>query len=232
MNFAEAFEELNQLNEEILTEKKWVAIRPKNSNNYYKFLTVEDDTKIAADVADMLTVKRGTYKQSIYKDVLAELIDELKKASGSDKVAEYTAPANYEIEKDISNINNATQVKTLTRTDRALRRKAHKDVNCALNNNATAKQDLENKLQGRKYLIHHENNNEDDNKLNNLIFVPYFQNDKADLRVANGVHSLLHAIAEKNAKTFSINYNTDIYYFDDQGKLQVGTFDIVVNPRK
>ena len=236
MNFLEALNELDLLNEDLLTEKQWVAINPKGSNTYYKFLTVGDKDKgigptQKADIRDMLGTRTGTYKQSLNKKALAALKSELESISKIVGNDDYADPVNYQIvsEKDIP---GDKEVQTLTLADRALRQKAHKDVNSTLNNNATAKLDLENKLQGRKYLIHHEDNDEDNNKLSNLILVPYFQNNKDDLKVANGIHNLLHAIAEKNAKTFSINYSTDIYYFDDQGKAQTGTFEIVVNPKK
>ncbi len=235
MNFLEAFNELNDLNEEILTEKLWIAINPVGSKNYYRFYTVSDKSKSKkaqkADIADLLSTRNGTYKQTLNQKELASLVAELKQASTITGASKLYDHRNYSIETDLSNVDQAN-IKTLTMADRALRQKAHKDVNRTLKNNATAKLALEDKLQGRKYLIHHEDNDEDNNKLSNLILVPYFQNDEDDLKVANGIHSLLHAIAKKNAKTFSINYSTDVYYFDSQGKIQVGTVDIVVNPKK
>jgi hypothetical protein len=235
MNFLEAFGELDKLNEEVLTEKQWVAINPKGSNTYYRFLTVGDQDKgigpiQKADIRDMLGNHNGTYKQSLNKKVLAALKSELENVSKTTGNNDYTDLDNCQIVPEKA-IPGDKEVQTLTLADRSLRQQAHKDLKRDLKNNAALEQDLENKLQGRKYLIHHEDGNEDNNDLSNLILVPYFQNNKDDLNVANGVHNLLHVIAKKNAKTFSINYNTDIYYIDSQGKIQVGTFEIVVNPK-
>ena len=235
MNFLEAINELDKLNEDTLTEKLWIAINPVGSKNYYRFYTVSDKSKSKkaqkADIADLLGPRNGTYKQTLDQSVLASLLYELNNASKTTGAIKPYDPKNYSIETDLTGIDQAN-IKTLTLADRSLRQQAHKDIKRDLKNNTALEQDLENKLQGRKYLIHHEDGNEDNNDLSNLILVPYFKNNKDDLRVANGVHSLLHAIAKKNAKTFSINYDTDIYYIDSQGKIQVGTFEIVVNPKK
>lgn len=235
MNFLEAFDELDRLSEEVLTEKLWIAINPIGSKNYYRFYTVADKSKSKkvqkADITDMLGPRNGTYKQTLDQSVLASLLDELKQASKTTGATKPYDPKNYSIEIDLSNVDPAN-IKTLTLADRSLRQQAHKDLKRDLKKNTTLEKDLEDRLQGRKYLIHHEDGNEDNNDLSNFVLVPYFQNNKDDLKVANGIHSLLHAIAKKNAKTFSINYDTDIYYFDSKGNIQVGTFEIVVNPKK
>ena len=72
MNFAEAINELDKLNEEALTEKQWVVIKPKfkpvdtteivdfdTRACGYRFLTVNDESQDRAaqkaDIADMIS---------------------------------------------------------------------------------------------------------------------------------------------------------------------------------
>ena len=226
MNFTEAINELDKLNEEILTEKRWVAIKPKNSTNYYKFLTLKDDTKIAADVADMLTVRRGTYKQTIDKDILAELIDELKKVSGSDKAAEYTAPANYEIEKDLSNING--KIKILTLADRSLRTDAHKTLNSILKNNTELAEVLKDALEGKKYLIHHINGDESKTTLDNIVLIPYDPSNKDTLKIANGIHGVLHGTGGQISVSSPKEQKISLFYFDENGHIKVGQCTVLI----
>ncbi len=228
MNFLEVFEELTVLNEEVLTEKLWVAIQPKGSDTWYRFYTVNDKNDRNTDIADLLGDRNGTYKQTLDRDVLADLKKELKTAMDNEKTNSLSDPANYTL-KSPSEVDQA-KLRTLTLTDRVLRQDAQAKYNTdILEKNNKLKELMNNK----KCLIHHINGHEDETTSQNVVLVPYLADNKAELKVANGIHSILHVTADKhNVKKVPINWGTPIYYFDDSGDLKIGSCNIVIDLSK
>lgn len=235
MNFLEAFDELNTINEDLLFEKLWVAIKPKyikqdgktieNTSKYYKFLTLNDSSKRVDDIVDMLSVRNGTYKQSFNREVFDELkadLEETKKYTHTSTIADIK---NFDI-YDIKSVPQNTVLKILTKTDRTLRKAAQQTLT-KLKNDIP---ELEMQLKDNKCLIHHINGNEEDNDKDNFILVPYktdnVNND--DLKIARGIHSLLHTKAKDNIKTSSIEDTRVLYYFDESSKLKKGICTISV----
>ena len=253
MNFLEAFEELNQLNEGALTEKFWVAINPNGSQNYYKFLTVDNKDKRAADIADMLGPRRGTYKQMLDKDVLKNLVYELTKASRDTNTSAVSDPKNYTLYdlETVENTVNKSNIKTLTLGDRYLRHKAHPelskklskdektDLSAALKDTIAFQSLLEKEeneelaialkdaLEGQKYLIHHINGNEAETTPSNVVLIPYEAANKDDLKIANGIHGVLHGTSDTLGKGAPVTENKLIFYFEN-GELRVGKCHIEI----
>ena len=224
MNFLEAFDELNTLNEEALTEKLWVAINPKGSNNYYKFLTVENPTKRAADISNMLSARDGTYKQTLDKAVFNELVKELKKIN----TANYADPGNYSV-VDIDTAKKLGSIKTLTLADRFLRQNTHKKFRDMMSEeeNTDLAIAIHDAIGEDKYLIHHIDKNEDNAELSNLVLIPYSQGDKDALKVANGIHGVLHGTESILSKGDPVEATPLIFYFEN-GKLRVGKCEIKI----
>lgn len=99
--------------------------------------------------------------------------------------------------------------KILSRTDKGMRAEAHKEFDKNLlsllgdNSSKLYQPETYRKLQadlnrGFKYLIHHENNFEKDDKLQNLKIITY--KDNVGLRAANGIHSFIHGITCNGSK--------------------------------
>ena len=228
MNFLEAFDELDTLNEETLTEKLWVAINPNGSKNYYKFLTVNNEDKQVADIIDLLSSRKGTYKQTIDKKILNDLIDELTLASAANETVDITDPRNY----DIVDLNTAKQkgtIKTLTMADRFLRQNTHKKFRDMMSEkeNADLATAINDAIGNDKYLIHHIDKNEDNTELSNLVLIPYSQGDKDALKVANGIHGVLHGTESILSKGDPVEATPLIFYFEN-GKLRVGKCEIKI----
>lgn len=222
MTILETLNELDALYEQSLTEKLWVAIRPKGTNNYYRFLTVNDKTAQIKDITDMLGERKGTYKQTLDRKILNELIQDLKNASNKTGALNYSDPKNYTLE-DPGNIDK-NLLKTLTLSDRTLRKDAQKVVKGLRETNP----DLNAKLGNNSCLIHHINGHEDENELKNLVLVPYLANNDDNLKIAHGIHSLLHVTAKDNIKSSPLKHNTDLYYFDNNGEVKKGKCSITI----
>lgn len=233
MNFLEALEaleELELLNEDLLTEKLWIAIKPKyinqngkviqNSNRYYRFLTVNDSTEQTNDVVDLLSARKGTYKQSLDPDAFNSLKIDLEETRKLLKTASIADTKNF----DISNVPKQGDLKTLTLTDRALRKNAQQKLMQIKN----ATPELMTKLGNNKCLIHHIDGHEERTTKDNIVLVPYIAGDRNDLKIANGIHSILHTKAKPNIKTSPINYDTPLYYFDNNGVLKEGKCYIAI----
>ena len=228
MNFSEALKELDSLNEELLMEKKWVAILPKKlegqaetDNVYYKFLTVDDPAKQKADVLQMLDTHIGTYKQMLHKEHLAELRKKIKAVQDARKKGLLSDTEDFDIirGKAVDQLQD-TQVKVLTLSDRYLRNKAQQEIRSR----------LPKALQNSGYLIHHINQDEVKNNPENLILVPYQLGNKEDLKVATGIHSILHLIA--NSQNLQIGLNKfdgiKIYRLDSNFEVKTGECTITI----
>jgi hypothetical protein len=231
MNFLEVFNELDNLNEEVLTEKCWVVIKPNkyddkgNLNDddgyYYKFLTVDDNKKWIADITNMLSTRKGTYKQTLNKNVLSDLITDLNNAKSHTKAASFLDPNNYTVQVFDKNKFDTDRIKVLTLADRALRQSAHKALADLLADNPDIDKKLKEKSYTNTYLIHHINGNEYETTLDNIILIPYFADNKYDLKVANGIHGALHGASKKALKTSAVDYTTPLFYVEN-GKLIKG----------
>jgi hypothetical protein len=225
MNFLDAFDRLTNLQEEALTEKLWVTINPKGSNNYYRFYTLNDIDSQTNDIVTMLNKHVGTYKQTLHQEFFRELIDELKEISKNNpKSTHYSDPCNFTIVPEAEAKERNGNIKTLTLADRVLRQKAQ----IKLSELVDATPELKDKLAGRKCLIHHINGHEDANAVENMVLVPYKPNDKDDLKIANGIHSVLHVMAKDTIKPDPQPYETTLYYFDENQQLQQGICRIFI----
>ena len=227
MNFLEAFNELNQLTEATLTEKLWVAINPNGSQNYYKFLTVNDKNKQATDIANMVEPRSGTYKQMLDKKVFKNLVADLTQANLTTKANNIADPKNYSLH-DPAMIDDS-KIKVLTLGDRYLRQAAHSDFNNILNKeeNKELAIALKDAIGEQKYLIHHIDGNEAKNTLDNVVLIPYESANKDNLKIANGIHGVLHGTNTNISKNIPITKSVFIFYFEN-GKLRVGKCNIEI----
>lgn len=251
MEFSKAFKELDKLNEEILMEKKWVAIVPKRLKGqteaddiYYKFLTLDDPAKQKADVLQMLNPHIGTYKQTLQQEYLAELRNKIKAVQDARKKGLISDPDDFDIIRGQAvNDLDTSRVRKLTLADRYLRQQAHQDIDTKLKQRKKELDD-EHKQQGHEselskqpvdlqtmgYLVHHISGHEDDNEPSNLVIVPYTKGDKDDLKIAAGIHSVLHQVATpEKVKLGPINFDTKIYCLDSQYNLIEGICHITIN---
>ena len=251
MNFSEALKELDNLNEELLMEKKWVAILPKRVEGqteaddiYYKFLTVDDQNNWKADIKQMLDPHVGTYKQTLHKEYLAELRNKIKAVQDARRKGLLSDSEDFDIisGKAVDNLDQ-DRVKKLTLADRYLRQQAHSDIDTKLKQRKKELDD-EHKQQGHEselsrqpinlqtmgYLVHHISGHEDENEPSNLVIVPYTKGNKEDLKIAAGIHSVLHRVATpEKVKLGPINFDTKIYRLDSQYNLVEGICHITIN---
>lgn len=251
MNFSEALKELDNLNEELLMEKKWVAILPRRLDGqteaddiYYKFLTVDNPRNWEADIKQMLDPHIGTYKQTLDQEIYKELLGKLEAVKDFYHTSSISDPDNFTIiSGDGIDHLDKNRVKKLTLADRYLRQQAHSDIDTKLKQRKKELDD-EHKQQGHElelsrqpinlqtmgYLVHHINGHEDENKPSNLVLVPYTKGDKEDLKIAAGIHSVLHRVATpEKVKLGPINFDTKIYRLDSQYNLVEGICHIAID---
>ena len=227
MNFLEAFDELNLLNEKILTEKTWITINPKGSKNYYKFYTVNNRNNWDADIAQMLSPKIGTYKQSLNHQYVDQLKKELNSIPGTDsekyEILERsgkTCPEEDECKQ------RGFSVFKLTKTDRELRKVAAGAVAKTIDSEATGK--LKQEIARKRYLVHHIDGYEDNNSPQNTALVLYNEQNRDELKIAHGLHSILHMENAAILNTPNIKLDTTILYPKDGGWLK-GTCTINID---
>lgn len=254
MEFSKAFEELDKLNEEILMEKKWVAIVPKRiagqteaDDTYYKFLTVDNQRNWKADIKQMLDPHVGTYKQTLDQEIYKELLGKLEAVKNFYHSSSISDSRNFTIisgdELEQLEKLDKDRVKRLTLADRYLRQQAHSNIDAKLKQRKKELED-EHKQQGREselprqpidlqtmgYLVHHISGHEDDNESSNLVLVPYTKGDKEDLKIAAGIHSVLHRVATpEKVKEGPINFDTKIYRLDSRYNLVEGICHITID---
>lgn len=249
MNFSEALKKLDNLNEELLMEKKWVAIVPKRLEGqteaddiYYKFLTVDNRSNWETDIKQMLDSHVGTYKQTLDQEVYTELLKKLKAVKDFYHTSSISDPDNFTIISgdEIAHLDK-DRVKRLTLGDRYLRQQAHNSIDTELKQR---KKELGDKQQGLEpemskqpidlqtmgYLVHHISGHEDENEPSNLVIVPYTKGNKEDLKIAAGIHSVLHQVATPDKVKFGpINFDTKIYRLDSHHNLVEGICHITIN---
>lgn len=217
----------DKINEQILTEKCWVKITPKNSNDSFYFYAKDrknsNQNEIKKDIDNLINhltgKKSGTYKQSLYRPAKEKFSTALKQANNLYSI-DILGSLDKEIDPEF----------ILSQTDRDLRKIAKSTV--LDDENYT----LLRPSGTNKILIHHIDGKEYNNDIENLAVVEYTSDYAKDgsLDLAHAVHKILHAMCKDNndlkAKLRSEKYLTYVTFkfIDEEDSSKTKEFKIFI----
>lgn len=172
---------LEKLEEDYLCEKHWIEAEASDGSIKQRFAFYATDKSPTADLNTLLPIingtQTGTYKQSLDKDILANL-----------KTLYKNNPASFTLNMIRSLGTSAGTIPRITLMDRDLRKEVSDIANNSLSLTPEQKKHLADYSCDKIY-VHHINKHEDDNTPSNLLLIGYPSN---DLGYAHAVHQIAH----------------------------------------